>query len=139
MKQGVYLTIIGFIGGIVLMGVLWIVLSLTGNAAYHLLFNFDYVPVINELRPVWLYGYIFHFLTCVISVLSLYFILKRGKLHRQILPYIIVYTIGGAALFFLTALSERPPAKDDVWAWAYWTLGHAIFGYVIGILIKGWK
>jgi|SRR5690554_2087374 len=139
MKQGLKLTAIGFIGGLVLMGVLGVVRSLTGSTAYHLLFNFDYIPTINELRPVWFFGYVFHFLTCIISVLSLYYILKTGKLHLKISPYILVFTVGGAALFFLTALSHQPPAANDLLAWLYWTGGHAIFGTVVGVLIKRWN
>lgn len=138
MKQLLKLTTIGFIGGIVLILVLRIVLSLTGNPAYYLLFNFDYIPVLNKLRPIWLFGNIFHFLTCIISVIALYYILKPRGWHKLIFPYIVVYTVGGGGLFFLTALSEQPPAANDVMAWIYWTFDHAIFGYVAGALIKRW-
>lgn len=139
MKQFLKLTAIGIIGGIVLIFSLRIVLELTGNTAYVLLFNFDYIPLIHDLRPVWLFGYIFHFLTCIVSVIALFYILKPRGLHIKILPYVIVYTFGGGALFFLTALSHKPPAPDDVMAWTYWTIGHAAFGYVVGALIKKWK
>lgn len=138
MKQLLKLTTIGLIGGIVLILVLRLVLSLTGNPAYYLLFNFDYIPFLNKLRPIWLFGNIFHFLTCIISVIALYYILKPKGWHKIILPYIVVYTIGGGGLFFLTALSEQPPAANDVMAWIYWTFDHAIFGYVVGVLIRRW-
>lgn len=136
MKQLLKLTAIGIISGTVLILALRIVLELTGNTAYILLFNFDYIPLINDLKPVWLFGYIFHFVTCIVSVIALFYILKPRGLHKDILPYVIVYTFGGGALFFLTALSHKPPAADDGMAWIYWTLGHAAFGYVVGTLIK---
>ena len=138
MKQFLKLTAIGIIAGEALILLLYFVLVLTGNTAYFLLFNFDYIPVINELRPVWLFGYVFHFLTCIISVLALYYILKLKGWEKLIAPYILVYSIGGGGLFFLTALSDQPPAADDLMAWIYWTLGHAGYGYVVGALVKRW-
>lgn len=138
MNQLLKLLAIGIIAGIVLILTLRIVLALTGNTAYFLLFNFDYIPVINELTPIWLFGYIFHFITCIVSVIVLFYILKPIGLHKSILLYIFVYSLGGAALFFLTSLSNQPPAADDWMAWVYWTLCHAIFGYTVGALIKKW-
>lgn len=120
------------------MLVLKIVFVLTGNTAYILLFNFDYIPILNALEPVWLFGYVFHFVTCIVSVIALFYILKTWNIQKKIWPYIIVYSIGGAALFFLTALSEQPPAADDVTAWIYWTLAHAVFGYSVAALIRKW-
>lgn len=136
MRKIMMLSIIGLISGLVLMLVLKVVLILTGNTAYILLFNFDYIPIVNELEPVWLFGYFFHFMTCLVSVVVLFYILKKWNIQRSIWPYYIVYSIGGGALFFLTSLSEQPPASNDIAAWIYWTFAHAIFGYVVGVLIK---
>lgn len=138
MKQLLKLTSIGLIAGFVLILVLKIVMVLTGNTAYVLLFNFDYIPVVNDLKPVWLFGQVFHYLTCIISVIALFYILKTWTLQKAIWPYILVYTIGGGALFFLTALSEQPPAANDIMAWIYWTVAHAIFGYAVGAMVKKW-
>ncbi|MDN6280845.1 MAG: hypothetical protein L0J45_07560 [Psychroflexus sp.] len=130
------LTIIGSIAGIVLMLFLKIILIFTGNSAYILLFNFDYIPVLNDMRPIWLFGYVFHFLTCILSVVALYNILKAWGWEKLISPYILVFTLGGGALFFLTALSDQLPEASDKVAWIYWTLGHAVFGYTVGVLMK---
>lgn len=130
------LTFIGVIAAIVLMLALKVVQLVNGNQAYILLFNFDYIPVINTLKPVWLFGYIFHFLTCIISVIALFYIL--GNLSKKILLYVLVYSVGGGALYFLTALSDQPPAANDVMAWLYWTIAHALFGFVVGYLVKKW-
>lgn len=138
MKQLLKLTAIGLFAGSVLMLVLKIVMVFTSNTAYILLFNFDYIPVIKDLKPIWLFGYVFHFLTCLLSVIALFYILKAWVLQKFIFNYILVYTIGGGALFFLTALSDQPPAANNGMAWIYWTIGHATFGYVVGALIKKW-
>lgn len=136
MRQLLKLISIGFIGGVVLIIVLKLVLIITGNTAYYLLFNFDYIPVIQDLKPVWLFGYLFHFVTCIISVIALFYLSNRFQ--KNILVYVIVYGIGGAALFFLTALSEQPPAANDWQAWLFWTFAHTIFGYVVGVLVRKW-
>lgn len=136
MSQLLKLTCIALIAGIVLIMVLKLVLITTGNTAYILLFNFDYISVIKKLEPVWLFGYIFHFVTCILSVIALFYVVNIFQ--TRILLYVLVYAFGGGGLFFLTALSEQPPEANDRLAWVFWTSGHAIFGYVVGILIKKW-
>lgn len=138
MKHLLKLTTIGLCAGFVLILVLKIVMVFTGNTAYILLFNFDYIPVIKHLKPVWLFGYVFHYLTCIISAIALFYILKSWNWQKLLFPYILVYTLGGGALFFLTSLSNLPPAANDVMAWIYWTIAHAVFGYVVGALVKKW-
>lgn len=138
MKHVLKLTTIGLFSGIILILILKIVMIFTGNTAYVLLFNFDYIPLVKDLTPVWLFGYVFHFLTCIVSVIALYYILKTWNWQRNIFPYILVYTMGGGVLFFLTSFSEQPPAANDVMAWIYWTFAHAVFGYVVGASIKKW-
>jgi len=139
MKQFLKLSAISIIAGIVLILVLRVVLAFTGNTAYVLLFNFDYIPIIKDLKPVGFFGNLFHFVTCLVSVLALFAILKTWKIQYKLWPYILVYSVGGGALFFLTVLSEQPPASNDVMAWVYWTFAHAVFGYMVGDLIRKWK
>ena len=136
MKQFLKLSAISIIAGIVLILVLRVVLAFTGNTAYVLLFNFDYIPIIKDLKPVGFFGNLFHFVTCLVSVLALFAILKTWKIQYKLWPYILVYSVGGGALFFLTALSEQPPASNDVMAWVYWTFNYAVFGYMVEDLIR---
>ncbi len=138
MRDVLKLTAIGIFAGFVLILVLKIVMFATGNMAYVLLFNFEYIPVVNELEPVWLFGYVFHYLTCIISAIALFYILQIWNFQKIICPYIAVYTIGGGVLFFLTSLSNQPPDVNDVMAWIYWTVAHGIFGYVVGAFVKKW-
>jgi hypothetical protein len=132
----IQLILVGIIAGIILIIPLKIVYEVTGNTAYVLLFNFDYIPVLNKLKPVWLFGYIFHFVTCICSVIGLYYILKAWSLQYSLISYILVYTMGGGALFFLTCLSNQPPEGDDALAWLYWTSAHALFGCAVGFMIR---
>lgn len=129
---------VGGFSGVILILVLKVVQILTGNDAYVLLFNFDYIPLIKNLRPVLLFGYLFHFITCIISVIILYYILRIIHIENRISLYLFVFAIGGGILFTLTALSNQPPAVDDLFAWIYWTFGHAVFGFVVGFLVKKW-
>lgn len=137
-KQILKLSVIGIIAGLILMIVLGLLKFFTGSPAYDLLFNFDYVPVLNELKPVWLIGYLFHFLICILSVIGLYYILENWNLEKKDAPYILVYTMGSAALFFLTALSDQPPASNDVVAWVFWTFAHAIYGDAVAFMVRKW-
>ncbi|PWA13079.1 hypothetical protein DCC39_02830 [Pueribacillus theae] len=138
MKQITKLSAIGIIAGIVLALFLKVVQLLTGSEAYILLFNMDYIPVLKEINEVFGMGMLFHFATCIGSVVILFFILKGIHLEHCFLAYLAVYTIGGAILFALAGLTETPPAVTDLAAWCFWTAGHALFGAVVGLLIKYW-
>ncbi len=48
----------------------------------------------------------------------------------------VTYTVGGGILFFLSSLTETPPAYNDLAAWIYWTAGHALFGIIVGLLVR---
>lgn len=139
MRQLFKLVSTAFIAGIVLAGFLNIIQSLTGNHAYILLFNMDYIPVLKQWNDVPGIGLIFHFATCIASVVVLFYLLKPNRMHEKFLPYFLTYTIGGAILYSLTALTEIPPKLTDVSAWTFWTLGHGIYGVIVGLLMKYWK
>lgn len=119
MRQLGKLIIIGTIAGIVLALFLKVIQILIGNQAYVLLFNFDYVPVIQDWEPQLLVGYLFHFITCIVSAVALFYLLRIIQREYLIAPYVLVYTVGGGILFSLTGLSEQPPAITDGAAWFY--------------------
>ncbi|MGM8212300.1 hypothetical protein ACLIBH_05815 [Virgibacillus sp. W0430] len=139
MKQFAKLLITGILSGYILAFSLKIVKFVTHNKAYDLLFNMDYIPIIQDWQPSLFWGICFHYVTCILSVVLLFYILKLLYLERSIHPYVLVYSIGGGALFFLTSLSAQPPAATDFAAWFFWTAGHAVFGVVVGLLIKYWE
>ncbi len=138
MKNVMKLTAIGVIAGIFLAAFLKFIQLVTNNQAYNLLLNTDYIPLLNELHPKTVIGFIFHFVTCVASVVILFYLLKIVNLSYKMMPYIIVYTLGSSILFPLTALSERTPALSDYFAWLYWVLGHALYSLFVAIMIKKW-
>lgn len=139
MKRFIKLLSTGMVAGFVLAFFLGSIQLLTYNQAFLLLFNMDYIPLIKDLNPGWGMGIAFHLLTCIVSVVALFYILKNFRLERSIIAYLTTYTVGGGILFSLTALSHSPPAITDFSAWGYWTLGHALFSLVVGILIKYWN
>src|SRR4051794_1325342 len=114
------LTVVGIIAGIILAGFLKIIQLLTHNDAYILLFNTDYIPLLNQLHQWSVVGIVFHFVTCIASVIGLFYILKALEIEYNLLAYILVYSAGSAMLFSLTALSEKTPSLTDFPAFIYW-------------------
>lgn len=136
MKRLVKLAIIGVMAGTVLAAFLKIIQLLTGKQSYVLLFNMDYIPLLKNFDAVFGMGYLFHFVFCIVSVLFLYYLLKLFRKEKSMIAYIILFTLGSATLYSLTALTEQPPSITDFSAWGYWSLGHTLFGIVVGFLVK---
>ena len=132
------LFIIASIAGFILAAFLKVVQLLTGNQAYVLLFETDYIVVIQDLQPQFLIGFIFHFVICYISVVILYYLLTVIHLEKSILMYVIFFTTGSGLLFPLTMFSESTPEITDLVAWFYWLIGHILFSLVVGVLIRKW-
>lgn len=132
------LIIIGVASGLILAAVMKIIRKTTGNKAYILLYNMDYMPVIKRWSDKWITGVAFHFATCICSAVVLYHLLVPFGLELAVWPYIFVFTMGGGILYFLSALTEKPPSHNDFAAWFNWTFSHGIFGMSIGYLISIW-
>lgn len=128
----------GIIAGAVLSLLMKLVYEITGSKAFILLYNTDYIPVLNKWESSVAVGIAFHFIFCIASVLGLYFILRVFHLERRMLPYFLTYTFGSGILFFLTSLTDKPPAWTDTEAWFYWTVSHAIYSWIVGFLIIQW-
>lgn len=138
MKQVFTLSLIGILAGIMLALFLKIIQILTGNQAYDLLFQVDYIPLLKSLHPVVITEVVFHFGTCILSVVFLYYILRFFRWEKKISSYTIVILIGSSLLFFLTMLSSHTPEITDLFAWGYWVIGHGIFSIIVGLLVKRW-
>ncbi|PID15288.1 hypothetical protein CSV63_08980 [Sporosarcina sp. P34] len=135
MKQFLQLIGIGIVGGAVLALLMLVIWAITGNEAYILLYNVDYIPIIHIFSHVTWFGIIFHFVFCIASVLGLFYLLKFLKWQYNMWPYVVVYTAGSGVLYFLTLLTDRPPAADDGMAWLYWTASHLIFSVLVAKLV----
>lgn len=139
MKQFFKLVIIGLTAGSILAAAMTIIYRLTGNQAYILLYNLDYIPVLKIWGTSSIVGLSFHYVTCIVSVLIIFYSLSWLHLDpKASFPYIFAYTIGGGILFSLTALTAKPPNLFDVMAWFYWTASHALFGIIVGCSVKRW-
>ncbi|MDO5359464.1 MAG: hypothetical protein Q4E92_01760 [Jeotgalicoccus sp.] len=132
------LIIIGFVAGAILAAAGKIIRIVTGNKAEILLYNMDYMPFIKRWSDKWITGIIFHYTTCIASAVVLFYMLIPFGWELNIWPYVLVYTAGSAALYFLSLLTDKPPASDSFSSWFYWTFSHAIFGFAVGFLIKLW-
>ncbi len=127
---------IGMVSGTVLALFLKLIQFLTGNKAYRLLFDVSYIPFLKNLKPVWLARGIFHFGTCIGSIIVLYELLSPFKWQKNMSSYLLIIGVGSTALFFLTLLAEDTPAITDFYAWTYWVLGHLLFSWTTVILIQ---
>lgn len=132
------LIIIGFISGLILAAAGKIIRLVTGNKAEILLYNMDYMPVFKRWSDKWITGIIFHYMTCIVSAVVLFYMLIPFGWEQNIWPYVLVYTVGSAGLYFLSLLTDKPPASNSFSSWFYWTFSHAIFGFSVGFLIKWW-
>lgn len=72
----------------------------TGNEVYILLFNIDYIPLLRDFRPRSFVEIVFHFITCIVSTVGLYTLLKIIRREQQLISYFVIYTAGSAFLFF---------------------------------------
>lgn len=136
-KIGILL-IIGIVSGVVLALFMKIIQIFTGSKAYHLLFDVSYVPLLKSIQPVWLAEGIFHFSTCIGSIVILYELLRLKNWQKNIWGYLIPISVGSAALYTLTLLAEDTPALTDYNSWFYWFIGHLFFSLTAFLLIKKW-
>lgn len=137
MKQFSQLIGIGIVSGAVLAALMQVIYTLTGNEAYVLLYNVDYFPIIHVWQDVAWFGIVFHFVFCIASVIGLFYILQFFGWQYRMWPYLAVYTVGSGILYFLTLLTDRPPAENDWMAWFYWTSSHLVYSLIVaGMIIR---
>ncbi|CDZ98903.1 hypothetical protein BN1048_00022 [Jeotgalicoccus saudimassiliensis] len=132
------LIIIGFLSGLILAASGKVIRLITGNKAEILLYNMEYMPVFKRWSDKWITGIIFHYMTCIVSTVVLFCMLIPFGWEMHIWPYILVYTAGSAALYFLSLLTDKPPAFNSFSSWFYWTFSHAVFGFAVAVLIRFW-
>src|SRR5699024_875403 len=129
-KENLKLISIGCLSGFVLALLLKLVSKLSGSTVFILLFEVDYMPVLNDLQPPWLIGTIFHFVTCALSILVLYHILRSMGWQKSYTGYMMPISVGSGFLYFLTYFSTATPAWNDLFSWSVWVLGHLIFSLI---------
>jgi len=81
-------------------------------------------------------GMTFHYVICIISVIVSYYVFKKYKIEKDILPYVILFFFGSLILYFLTFFSAEQPVWNDWYALGSFALAHLIYGIVVGKLIQ---
>lgn len=132
------ITIVSIISGIMLIAVLCLFKFLHTSRAYDLLFNFEYIPIVGAYNDNALLGILFHFGTCIVSTIVLYYIVKAFHVELSLLSYILPITIGSAVLYFLSAFTTEAPSPFDLISWGMWVLAHLIYSVMIAYGMKFW-
>lgn len=130
------LILTGIFSGAILPTTMKLIHKVTGNSSEILLYNVDYIPFFKRYKHIPGVGAGFHYGTCILSTVGLYYMLNPFRLEKNITPYVLVYSVGGGALYFLSALTNEPPEYNDRAAWSYWTGSHALFGIAVGTTVK---
>lgn len=132
------ITLVSFISGIILIAVLYLFKFLHTSRAYDLLFNFEYIPIVGTYNDNALLGILFHFGTCIVSTIVLYYIVKAFHVELSLLSYILPITIGSALLYFLSAFTTEAPSPFNLISWGMWVLAHLIYSVMIAYGMKFW-
>lgn len=135
-KRLISLSVIGLVSGSVFGIILKLIEQLTGKSVYILLLNVDYFPVLKDLSLSESIEFSFHLVVSMIVTIVLYGGLKPYDRHHQIAYYVVLNSVIGAILFLTTRFSNRTPELSDGIAFMYWLFGHALFGLIIGWLIR---
>jgi uncharacterized membrane protein len=105
---------------------------------YTLLLNVDYVPVIKNYSVPEMIEFIIHLvISVVISIGFLLFYSKRQtSSEKRILSMVLVSLLIGILLYPTTVLSSRTPSITSISASSYWLLGHMLYGWLLGFLLR---
>lgn len=126
------------IAGVVLTLFLKLVQFMTTERVYTLLLNVDYLPVLkNYIFPEWIeVG--FHLVVSVAVGICFYIFFNKKKIdepQKQLMYTVCCSLLIGLVLFPTTYFSLRTPSIKSGTALFYWLIGHALFGYVLGLLL----
>lgn len=132
-------TIIGVFSG-VLLGVLfkWIE-KIADLKVYTLLLNVDYLDFITNLNLNEFGDFSLHLIVSIILVIAIMILIQIKKWNaKQIVWHVIwINALIGILLYpMTTVLSDRTPDLFDIGAFSWWTIGHVLYGIVLGVILK---
>ncbi|MFZ3579193.1 hypothetical protein [Virgibacillus sp. DJP39] len=136
MKRLLTLIGIGSLAGVALGYFLKWIQIISGEKVYVLLLNIDYMPLLGSWLTTEIAEFTLHVCVSIILVIVLYYSIKKLNLRQNLLIYILMNIVIGVLLWGTTTLSNRTPEFGDVTAFFYWLTGHALFGSIVGLLIK---
>ena len=129
------------VAGLVLGLFLKVVEHLTNKRVYTLLLNVDYFPILKDYHFPEVIEFAFHLIISLLIAGCLFAL--RNRLNWSNTALIVYSTISqliiGCLLFPTTMLSDRTPEITDVFAFAWWLIGHILYGLVVGILLRKLK
>lgn len=130
------LLFVGIISGLAIGIFFYMCELLSQLPVYTLLMNVDYFPIIGEWEHPPVIEFIYHMIVSIILVCLLFFFLRLWNLERHIWAYVSISSLIGLLIYPTTILSDRTPAIDELGGWLIWLVGHVIYGFVVGILMK---
>lgn len=132
-------TWIGIVTGILLAIVLKMVQAITGDKVYTLLLNVDYIPIVKEYQFPEVIEVFFHLIVSVVLciILVILYDKSRGFIrnHAILFPLLVNVAIG-LLLYPTTSFSDRTPSVTNIISLLWWVAGHALYGFVVGVLIN---
>lgn len=127
---------IGIITGSIFGFLFLFIEKFTNKKVYTLLMNVDYFPLIKDWNLHEIIEFALHLIVSVIVVFIIYYGLRKLGREQRTSLYIWINILIGGLLYLTTTFSERTPELVDLVAFTYWLGGHAIFGALVGIMIK---
>lgn len=132
-------TWIGVAAGIFLAVFLKLVQAVTGEKVYTLLLNVDYIPVVKEYQFPEVIEVFLHLIVSVVLCIVLVILYKKGsgfvRNHAILFPLLVNVAIG-LLLYPTTSFSDRTPSVTNMVSLFWWIAGHALYGYLVGVLIS---
>lgn len=131
----------GLIAGLVLNYMFKFVELVTEVKIYTLLLNVDYIPIVNRYTFPEVIEIAFHLIVSIVLSLCFYLLISYMKItaERKVIELcIVVCVVIGIVLFPTTALSDRTPSVTSLSAFSIWVMGHALYGFLLGVLQARW-
>ena len=129
--------ILAGIGAGLFIGIFFRIVEFEWNIkVYTLLLNVDYVPVLRNLTLSEATEFSLHMITSVAIALVFYRLIQRKNHAKRIVPTLVIWSVILATLLYLTTmLSTKTPAIFDVKAISVWLVGHALYGFLLALLM----
>ncbi|MEH7886881.1 hypothetical protein V7654_21490 [Bacillus sp. JJ1609] len=128
----------GIISGVILGLILKIVEYITNLKVYLLLLNVEYVPVLKnyEIPEAGEFG--IHLVISILLAISIqaYMLKKAWGIKRKERFTVFLSIAVGVLLYPTTMLSERTPEITSIYAFLFWISAHALYGWILGTMLK---
>lgn len=132
-------TWIGILTGVFLAVFLKFMQSITGHKVYTLLLNVDYIPIVKEYAFPEVIEVFFHLMVSIVLCIILVILYDKSsgfiRNHAIWFPFLVNIAIG-LLLYPTTSFSDRTPPVTSMVSLFWWMVGHAVYGFFVGVLIS---